>query len=67
MLLSRLLLELVECRTPGAPVPVLFTLSSWDPEEQDLESYLAHRLTQGFEDLALPSVQSLGQPSRARA
>ncbi|MHC5907860.1 hypothetical protein ACVNF4_28810, partial [Streptomyces sp. S6] len=39
-LLGRLLLELVESRTPGAPVPVLFTLSSWDPEEQDLESYL---------------------------
>ena len=55
MLLVRLLLGLAESRAPGASVPVLFTLSSWDPLEQDLESYLVQRLTQDFEELALPS------------
>ncbi|WP_053700230.1 NACHT domain-containing protein [Streptomyces sp. NRRL F-5755] len=67
MLLVRLLLELTEHRDPGACVPVLFPLSSWDPSQQDLESWLAHRLTQDFEELAAPGPQTFGSMSRARA
>ncbi|WP_435217981.1 NACHT domain-containing protein [Streptomyces sp. bgisy034] len=67
MMLVRLLLGLAECRAPGTPVPVLFTLSSWDPLEQDLESYLAQRLTQDFEELAYASAPSFNGLTRARA
>ncbi|ONK09837.1 serine/threonine-protein kinase [Streptomyces sp. MP131-18] len=67
MLLVRLLLDLIEHRHRGAAVPVLFTLSSWDPAELDLESWLTHRLTQDFKELAATGGAALGGISRARA
>lgn len=36
--------ELLACRTPGAAVPVLLNLSSWDPEADSLASWLIERL-----------------------
>ncbi|MFJ8531759.1 NACHT domain-containing protein [Streptomyces sp. NPDC093591] len=67
MLLVRLLLDLMEGRSPGTPVPVLFTLSSWDPAGQDLQSWLVDRLLQDFEELAARSPDAFGGVSRAEA
>ncbi|MFF7477019.1 NACHT domain-containing protein [Streptomyces sp. NPDC008092] len=65
LLLVRLLLGLIECRVPGTPVPVLFTLSSWDPAKQDLKAWLVQQLSQDFDELAVPSTATFGCPSRA--
>ncbi|MEV2227690.1 NACHT domain-containing protein [Streptomyces phaeochromogenes] len=46
ILLIRLLLGLLERRSPGEPVPVLLPIASWDVENQDLKSWIAHQLTQ---------------------
>lgn len=46
VLLIRLLLALLQHRTPGGPVPVLFPLASWDPALQDLNAWMADQLTQ---------------------
>ncbi|MFF3336825.1 NACHT domain-containing protein [Streptomyces sp. NPDC002888] len=43
VLLIRLLLDLVERRTDTSPVPVLFSLASWDPHEP-LKAWLAEQL-----------------------
>ncbi|MFI0976187.1 hypothetical protein ACH4SP_04055 [Streptomyces sp. NPDC021093] len=51
ILLVRLVLDLIARRTPGAPVPVLFSLSSWDPVHQDLRTWLEQRLTVDFTGL----------------
>ncbi|MFJ4526192.1 NACHT domain-containing protein [Streptomyces sp. NPDC088810] len=45
MLLIRLLLALLEDRSPGGPVPVLFSLASWSPAGQDLYAWMADQLT----------------------
>lgn len=44
MLLVRLLLDLCARRTSGDPVPVLFSLSSWDPGTEDLGGWLEQQL-----------------------
>ena len=46
MLLARLLLDLLarERREPGAPVPVLMSVASWDPTRQDLYTWMSDRL-----------------------
>ncbi|MFD4502800.1 NACHT domain-containing protein [Streptomyces sp. NPDC058457] len=54
MLLIRLLLALLEHRSPGGPVPVLFPLASWDPARQDLYTWLAQELTQDHPALRDP-------------
>ncbi|NGO81902.1 NACHT domain-containing protein [Streptomyces sp. YC504] len=44
VLLIRLLQDLISRRLAGAPVPVLFSLASWDPVDQGLEGWLADQL-----------------------
>jgi NACHT domain len=44
MLLVRLLLDLCARRSSGDPVPVLFSLSSWDPAADDLGAWLEQQL-----------------------
>ncbi|MGW1975450.1 NACHT domain-containing protein [Streptomyces sp. NPDC001889] len=39
-------------RRPGGPVPVLFTLASWDPRSTSLQSWLAERLAVEYRPLA---------------
>ncbi len=39
-----LTLELLRTRAPGAPVPVLLSLASWDPRREHLDRWLAGRL-----------------------
>ncbi|MGW2654390.1 hypothetical protein ACWC1D_12160 [Streptomyces sp. NPDC001478] len=33
---------------PGTPVPILLSLSSWDPEAEELRSWVARRLTEDY-------------------
>ncbi|MEV0172143.1 NACHT domain-containing protein [Streptomyces sp. NPDC050803] len=54
MLLIRLLLALTTERTQGAPVPVLFSLASWNPEEQTLDSWMVERLARDYAGLGEP-------------
>ncbi|MFE6412508.1 NACHT domain-containing protein [Streptomyces sp. NPDC057837] len=44
VLLIRLLQHLIGARTPSDPVPVLFSLSSWNPQEQTLKTWLVDQL-----------------------
>ncbi|MDI5973271.1 NACHT domain-containing protein [Streptomyces sp. SL13] len=44
VLLIRLLQDLIERRTGGGLVPVLFSLASWDPTRQRLEKWMAEHL-----------------------
>ncbi|MGH3429082.1 MAG: NACHT domain-containing protein, partial [Mycobacteriales bacterium] len=43
-----LLLTLLEQSTPHDPIPVLFSLASWDPARQHLSTWLADRLNQDY-------------------
>ncbi|MPY63128.1 NACHT domain-containing protein [Streptomyces spongiae] len=48
----RLVLELLETRPPGAPVPEIFSLGSWDPRADSLENWLSSRLSRDTSGLA---------------
>lgn len=65
-LLVRLLLELLSRRGSGEPVPLLLSLASWDPEAQDLRSWIEQRLINEWIFLAEPAPSGKGA-SRARA
>jgi NACHT domain len=52
MLMVRLVLDLLARRGPGAPVPVLTSLASWDPRAQDLRRWLGLRLATDHPALA---------------
>jgi hypothetical protein len=54
MLLLQLLQDLIERRTPGGPVPVLFSLASWDPD-QPLDDWLAEQLRRSHPALRAPA------------
>ncbi|MPY53535.1 NACHT domain-containing protein [Streptomyces acidicola] len=41
----RLVLDLLDTRTPGEPVPEIFSLGSWDPEADTLEAWMGNRLS----------------------
>jgi hypothetical protein len=48
----QLLLELLEGWQPGEPVPVLFSLASWEPHTQPrVQDWLAAQLNQSYPDL----------------
>ncbi|MDH6130091.1 NACHT domain-containing protein [Kitasatospora sp. GP82] len=55
MLLIRLLLDLLERRPSGSPVPVLFPLASWDPARQDLYTWMADQLVRDHSALHAPA------------
>jgi hypothetical protein len=52
ILLVRLVLDLLERRTPGTPVPVLLPVASWNPTAQRLRSWLTGRLIADYPGLA---------------
>jgi hypothetical protein len=52
ILALRFVLDLLERRTPGAPVPVLFSLGSWDPSALPLKTWLVSRLIRDHPGLA---------------
>jgi hypothetical protein len=78
VLLIRLLLVLLEerrrddgsLRVPGAstapPVPVLFSLASWNPREQGLRAWLAAQLAVDYQGLGDMAPGLTGRRSRAR-
>jgi hypothetical protein len=55
MLMVRLVLDLLARRTDGGRVPVLASLASWNPAEQDLHGWLGATLITSYPDLALPA------------
>ncbi|MFI2261750.1 NACHT domain-containing protein [Streptomyces tubercidicus] len=55
VLLIRLLLSLLEHRSVGGPVPVIFSLASWDPMRQDLYTWMADQLARDHAGLRAPS------------
>ncbi|GGV42440.1 hypothetical protein GCM10010245_66580 [Streptomyces spectabilis] len=54
VLLIRLLQDLIERRTDGDPVPVLFSLASWNPS-QPLKTWLAEELRRAHPGLRAPA------------
>jgi class 3 adenylate cyclase len=60
MLMVRLVLDLLARRVPGAPVPVLVSLASWNPRTEDLRRWLGAQLATDHPALAakrLPGLQ----------
>ncbi|WP_344525641.1 NACHT domain-containing protein [Streptomyces albiaxialis] len=54
VLLIRLLQDLIERRTDGDPVPVLFSLASWNPS-RPLKAWLADQLRRIYPGLRVPA------------
>ena len=67
MLMVRLVLDLLARRTGGGPVPVLAPLPSWDPSGQDLQGWLADRLSTDYPALAAPAPAGTEGGTRAGA
>ncbi|MYV55034.1 NACHT domain-containing protein [Streptomyces sp. SID3212] len=68
MVLIRLLLLLTDRRVPGAdPVPVLFSLASWNPVTHDLLTWMAERLATDYRGLADPAPDPAGTARTATA
>ena len=44
MLMIRLVLDLIGHRSGGNPVPILASIASWNPVDQDLREWLAAQL-----------------------
>jgi DNA-binding SARP family transcriptional activator len=59
-----LTLELLRVRTPGAPVPVLLSLASWDPRRDHLDRWLAGRLADNHPALLNAREYGPGAPTR---
>jgi hypothetical protein len=60
IMLVRLVLDLLDRRNPGGPVPILVSLASWNPVEQDLRSWLVGRLAIDHPGLAEPAPDGTG-------
>jgi NACHT domain len=66
MLMVRFVLDLLRRRQPGGPVPVLASLSSWNPDEQNLIDWLTRQLLVAYPALAAPE-PGRREPNRAAA
>ncbi|WP_156753583.1 helix-turn-helix domain-containing protein [Actinokineospora pegani] len=53
-LTTRFVLDLLATRAPGALVPVIFGLGSWNPAERDLRDWLTEQLVRDHPGLAGP-------------
>ncbi|WP_047225095.1 MULTISPECIES: NACHT domain-containing protein [Protofrankia] len=68
VLAVRLLLALLARRAPGGPVPVLLSLASWNPADQDLAAWLEASLIRNHSGLEAPAPDATGEDrNRARA
>lgn len=65
MLLVRLVLELLDGRQEGAPVPVLFPLASWDPDAVDLRGWMERKLVQDHAELGATAPHEYGEVTLA--
>ena len=59
-----LTLELLRTRTPDAPVPVLLSLASWDPQREHLDRWLAGRLAENHPALLNTREYGADAPTR---
>ena len=67
MLMVRLVLDLLAHRDPGGPVPILASMASWNPVEQDLRSWLAGQLIVDHPPLAGPLAEDTATSTLAAA
>jgi NACHT domain len=67
MLLARLMWDRPTPRSPGDPVPVLVSLASWRPAEQDLIPWLIEQLPLTYPMLEKPAPPDTGKRNRAAA
>jgi hypothetical protein len=67
ILMIRLVLDLLKDRSTGDPVPVLVSLASWNPREQELNKWLAARLAVDHPTLTVPAPKGTGTGNRAEA
>lgn len=66
VLLMRLLQELLAHRTEGGPVPVLFSLASWNPD-QPLQDWLSDQLRRSYTGMSDPAPQADADSAGDRA
>ncbi len=67
ILMVRLVLDLLERRAAGGPVPILASIASWDPADQDLRDWLAAQLLTDHPALAAPPPTGRQEPTLAAA
>ena len=67
MLMVRLVLDLLENRRGGEPVPILASIASWDPAKQDLRDWLGAQLLIDHPGLANPPPDGMKERTRAEA
>lgn len=67
MLLTRLVEELLARRQPGTRVPVLVSLTSWDPRTEEFPAWLARQMIRAYPRLGGQAPTEVQQMSWARA
>jgi NACHT domain len=67
MLMVRLVLDLLARRVAGGPIPILASLASWNPADQDLRDWLGAQLLIDHSALAAAPPADRQEPSRAAA
>ncbi|AMW12419.1 hypothetical protein A4E84_24770 [Streptomyces qaidamensis] len=67
VVLIRLLRHIIETRTPSEPVPVLFSLSSWNPQKQTLKAWLADQLRRAYPALCATATRGDGSDDLTQA
>ena len=67
MLMVRLVLDLLTRRAPGGPVPILASIASWNPVEEDLRAWLGAQLLINYPALATPPLPGIQGPTQAAA
>jgi hypothetical protein len=67
MLMVRLVLDLLARRAQGGPIPFLASLASWNPEVQDLRSWLGSQLLIGHPALAGFPAEDRAESTQAEA
>jgi len=67
MLMVRLVLDLLARRSVGGPVPILASIASWNPAEQDLRRWLIAQLMIDHPALAAPPPVGMDESTRAGA
>lgn len=64
VLAMNLTLELIDSRLPDDPVPVMLSISSWDPTSEHLHNWLARRIEEDYRFLTHPEVLGHEAPLR---
>lgn len=67
MLMVRLVLDLLACRSSGGPVPFLASVASWNPVDEELREWLTGQLLVNHPSLASPPPDGTAEPTEAAA